>query len=192
LVQIIDDSAKCGYAILQNLADWSRSQTGMTVVNPEELELKALVDENIKTLKLLSTRKDINISSDINGGVLIYADKNMINAVLRNLISNAVKFTHNSGHIGISAIVNSNEVTVCVKDNGIGIPEQNLGEVFRVDSRFSRPGTRMEQGTGLGLKICKEFVEMLGGRIWVESTVHKGSEFKFTVRTSEGQKKGAE
>jgi signal transduction histidine kinase/CheY-like chemotaxis protein len=189
LVQIIDDSAKSGYTILQNLLDWSRSQTGMIKLRPEELDLGALINENINSLNLMSAKKNINITTDVKQKTFIYADKNIVNAVLRNLIGNAIKFTHMAGKVNVGASVNGNEVTVSIRDNGIGIPGEIARDLFRIETRHSRPGTSMEQGTGLGLKICKEFVEMQGGKIWVESTDHKGSEFKFTLRSGDASKK---
>ena len=189
LIQIIDDSAKSGYAILQNLLDWSRSQTGMIDLSPEELDLKTLINENIQSLNLMWAKKKISITTDVKESTLIYADKNIVDAVLRNLIGNAIKFTHMSGKVNVGASVNGKEVIVTIRDNGIGIPEKIVKDLFRIDTRYSRPGTSMEQGTGLGLKICKEFVEMQGGRIWVESTDHKGSEFKFTLLSRNELKK---
>ena len=123
--------------------------------------------------------------SRVEEDLFIFADKNMINTVLRNLLSNAIKFTHRFGKVKISAEINSKEVTISVKDTGIGIPEENIKELFRIDSKYSRPGTDKEQGTGLGLKLSKEFVEMQGGKIWVESIVNKGSEFIFSIPVKE-------
>jgi two-component system sensor histidine kinase/response regulator len=105
----------------------------------------------------------------------------MLNTVLRNLISNAIKFTQRSGNIRISTIIDDNQVTVSVKDSGTGISEENIKMLFRIDSKFQLPGTDKEIGTGLGLKLCREFVEKQGGKIWVESEENKGCDFKFTI-----------
>jgi two-component system sensor histidine kinase/response regulator len=185
LVQILNDSAKSGYAILQNLLDWSRSQTGMIRFNPEKINLKEILDDNIFDLQLALEKKDISIYSGLQEDLFIFADKNMLNAVLRNLLSNAVKFTHTSGTISINVTLSGNEVTISVKDTGIGIPEQKIQELFRIDTKYTRPGTEMEQGTGLGLKICKEFVELQGGTIRVESKANAGSEFIFSIPSTE-------
>jgi signal transduction histidine kinase/DNA-binding NarL/FixJ family response regulator len=185
LAQVLNDSAKSGYAILQNLLDWSRSQTGLIKLNPENIDLKNLVDENISELRLFSAKKEIDLISEIQEDMYILADKNMINAVLRNLLSNAVKFTPRFGTVLIGAAINESEITVSVKDTGIGIPNENIKELFRIDTKFTRPGTNKEQGTGLGLKLCKEFIEMQGGKIWVKSTVNKGSEFVFSIPLQE-------
>lgn len=180
LVRIISDSAKSGYAILQNLLDWSRSQTGLITYNPEMINLKRLIGENVSVLRESAATKEISISSRAKD-IQIIVDKNMINTVLRNLLSNAIKFTPKFGTIKVSAVMKSNEVVISVKDNGIGIPEENIKDLFRIDSKYTRPGTNQEHGTGLGLKLSKEFVELLGGTISVESTVNKGSEFVFSI-----------
>ncbi|MDP4224476.1 MAG: ATP-binding protein [Bacteroidota bacterium] len=181
LAQVLNDSAKSGFAILQNLLDWSRSQTGMITFSPEFLNLKSLVDENIAELRLASARKEIDLNSEIDEDMTIFADKNMLNTILRNLVSNALKFTPRYGTVRIGAVINAGEVSISVKDTGIGIPEESMGELFRIDTNYTRPGTSLEQGTGLGLKLCKEFVELQGGKIHVTSKVKKGSEFIITL-----------
>ncbi|HLO58993.1 MAG TPA: hybrid sensor histidine kinase/response regulator [Bacteroidales bacterium] len=181
LAVILNDSAKSGYAILQNLLDWSRSQTGLLKINPENLNLKAIIDENILNLELFSSNKDIDVISEVNPDTAIYADKNMVNTIVRNLISNALKFSYRSGKIRISAFPDDEFMVVSVRDNGIGIPADKIDKLFRIDTKFSMPGTENEQGTGLGLKLCKEFVEKQGGKIWVTSEENKGSDFRFTL-----------
>lgn len=181
LVQIVSESAQSGYTILQNLLDWSRSQTGMIVPDPESLHLKSIIDDNIEDLKYSSEKKNLVITSDVGNDLYVTADKNLLNTILRNLLSNAIKFTYNSGYINVSACQTRDEATISVKDTGIGVPESMIDELFRVETRYTRPGTAMEHGTGLGLKICRDFVEMLGGTIWVESTDNEGSTFNFTL-----------
>ncbi len=181
LAKILNDSAKNGYAILLNLLDWSRSQTGLIKYNPEEIHLGKLIDENISSLELYAANKEIRLTSEVGKGIIIITDKNMLNTVLRNLLSNAIKFTHRSGNVIVSSDIMDNEVIVSVKDTGTGISEGNIQKLFRLDSRFQLPGTDMEQGTGLGLKLSREFVEKLGGRIWVESVENTGSVFSFTI-----------
>jgi PAS domain S-box-containing protein len=181
LAMILNDSAKGGYAILQNLLDWSRSQTGLLKFNPENLNLREIIDENIYNFQLQVTNKEINLSSELNENLLICADKNMINTVLRNLLSNAVKYTYKNGNISVLVTDNHDEVVISVKDSGIGISKEKAETLFRIENSLSQPGTEKEQGTGLGLKLCKEFTEKMGGRIWIESDSGKGSEFKFTI-----------
>lgn len=185
LAQILNDSAKSGYAILLNLLDWSRSQTGLIKFNPGRINLKSLIDDNISDLKLYTTNKAINLNSEIREDIFIFSDENMINTILRNLLSNAVKFTHKYGKVNVSLANSGDEVVISVKDTGIGISEDNIKKLFRIDSKYTRPGTEKEQGTGLGLKLCKEFVEKMEGKIWVESTENEGSEFIFSIPVKE-------
>jgi two-component system, sensor histidine kinase and response regulator len=181
LAQILNDSAKSGYAILLNLLEWSRSQTGLIQLNPESVNLKNLVDENISDLRLFSTNKEIHLFSEVKKDTLIFADKNVLNTVLRNLLSNGIKFTRKGGKVSVSASFTVNEITISVKDNGIGISEENIKNIFRIDTKFQLPGTENEQGTGLGLKLCNELVEKHGGKMFVESIENFGSEFKLSI-----------
>ncbi|HZY26137.1 MAG TPA: HAMP domain-containing sensor histidine kinase [Bacteroidales bacterium] len=188
LTQVLNDSAKSGYAILQNLLDWSRSQTRLMKINIEKINLKDLIEENISNLLLNSINKEIDLRSDVKDDIFITTDRNMINIVIRNLLSNAVKYTPRSGKVNISTILNGNSVSIMVKDTGIGISEDNINKLFRIDTDYKRPGTANEQGTGLGLKLSKEFVEKLGGIIWVESELGKGCDFKFTLPLDKQEK----
>lgn len=181
LALILNDSAKSGYTILQNLLDWSRSQTGLLKINPERINLRILINENISTLQLPAANKEIKMSVEVKEDVFIFTDKNMINTILRNLLSNALKFTYKSGKVIVSTQMTKDEIIVSVKDTGIGIPEHKIEKLFSIETYNSLPGTENEQGTGIGLKLSKEFVEKLGGRIWVESIENHGSEFKFTI-----------
>ena len=181
LSQVLNDSAKSGYAILQNLLDWSRSQTGLMKINIEKINLKNLIEENISSHLLISTNKEINLRSDIEDDIFVFTDRNMINIVLRNLLGNAVKFTPKFGKVTVSTNLDGNDVSVLVRDTGTGISNDNINKLFRIDTDYKRPGTANEQGTGLGLKLSKEFVEKLGGKIWVESELGKGCDFKFTL-----------
>jgi PAS domain S-box-containing protein len=181
LAMILNDSAKGGYAILQNLLDWSRSQTGLIKFNPEKINLKELINENLSSMRLPAANKEINLYSDVEDDIYIFTDKNMINTILRNLLSNAIKFTRKNGNVSVKKEVTTSEVILSVKDTGVGIPEEKMKDLFNIETKNSLPGTENEQGTGLGLKLSKEFVEKLDGRIWVESEVDKGSEFKFAI-----------
>ncbi len=189
LALILNDSAKSGYAILQNLLDWSRSQTGQLKFNPEKVNLKAIINENIENLQLQVNNKEINLKSDLTEDLIITADKNMINTVLRNLLSNAVKYTFKNGNIKVLVSQYPGEIKLTVKDTGIGISKEKVDSLFKLGNSLSVPGTAKEQGTGLGLKLCREFTEKMGGRIWVESKVGKGTEFIFTIPENKGVKK---
>jgi PAS domain S-box-containing protein len=181
LAIILNDSAKGGYSILQNLLDWSRSQTGLLVFNPQDTNLKTIIDENIENLQLQTTTKGISLTSDLTDTLFIFSDRNMINTVLRNLLSNAIKYTHKNGKVVVGVLQSSKEIIVSVKDTGTGMTKEKVDSLFRLENSLSTPGTEKEQGTGLGLKLCKEFTEKMGGRIWVESNEGQGSEFKFTI-----------
>jgi PAS domain S-box-containing protein len=185
LALILNNSAKGGYAILQNLLDWSRSQTGLLVFNPQDTNLKTIIDENIENLQLQTTTKGISLTSDLAESIIINSDRNMINTVLRNLLSNAVKYTHKNGKVVVGVLQSSKEIIVSVKDSGTGMTKEKVDSLFRLENSLSTPGTEKEQGTGLGLKLCKEFTERMGGRIWVVSKVGNGSDFKFTIPVKE-------
>ena len=186
LALILNDASKGGYAILQNLLDWSRSQTGLLKFNPESINLKSLIDEHILNLEQISFNKEIKIVSEVKDDLFVFADKNMLKTVFRNLLSNAVKYSYRSGEVIVNATADDTVVVVSVKDQGMGIPAENIDNIFRIDAKYSVPGTENEQGTGLGLKLCKEFIEKQNGRIWVESVEKKGSEFKFTIPLIKG------
>jgi PAS domain S-box-containing protein len=181
LALILNDSAKGGYSILQNLLDWSRSETGLLNFNPENINLRIVVNENLENVQLQVANKGISTISELSEDFFIFTDKNMINTVLRNLISNAVKYTYKKGTVVVRATKNTKECIITVKDSGIGIEKEKVETLFRLENSLSLPGTEKEQGTGLGLRLCKEFTERMGGRIWVESKEGKGSEFNFTI-----------
>ncbi|HEX2920038.1 MAG TPA: hybrid sensor histidine kinase/response regulator [Bacteroidales bacterium] len=181
LAQILNESAKSGYAILLNLLDWSRSQTGTIKIYFQMVNLKKVIEDNIAELYLNSLDKQITMTSDVHEDINFIADKNMLNTILRNLLSNAIKFTQRGGSVCIKGEIKENTIYVSVRDNGIGISKDNIDKLFRIDSKYSRPGTEKEIGTGLGLKLSKEFVEKLGGKIWVESAENHGSNFTFSL-----------
>jgi PAS domain S-box-containing protein len=184
LALILNDSSKSGYAILQNLLDWSRSQTGQLKFNPEKVNLKTIINENIENLQLQVNNKEIKLTSDLEEDLFITADKNMINTVLRNLLSNAVKYTFKNGFIRVIVSRENGEIKLTVKDTGVGMSKKKVDSLFRLENALSLPGTAKEQGTGIGLKLCKEFTERMGGKIWVDSKVGVGSEFRFSIPES--------
>jgi PAS domain S-box-containing protein len=176
-------SAKTLYSLLENLLDWSRSQRGKLPYNPEVNDLH-FAAENVKSvLKLTADSKQIEIINKVAEYTLAYFDANMIITVLRNLVSNALKYTNDQGKVKINVEYNKEmtfaKMSVC--DDGIGISKDNIEKLFKVDESVSTPGTNEEQGTGLGLILCKEFVNKNRGDIWVESIEGKGAEFFFTI-----------
>lgn len=167
--------------LLENLLVWAQSQMRGTVVNQKEFELFELVENKINLFDDQIKGKNIKIKNLIEKSTTLYADKDMIELVIRNLIANAIKFTTDKGEIIVSSRVTGNMMEVCVSDSGIGISKENLPKLFGREI-FTTRGTLNEKGTGLGLILCKEFVELNGGRIWVESIVNKGSKFFFSVK----------
>ena len=178
---IIQKSSYRAMDLLLNLLEWSRSQTGRMEFNPENVEFTVLINQVTELLIDSDNQKSITIVKELPDSVTVVADKNMMGAILRNLISNAIKFTSPGGHIVISVLQNQDGLMVAVADTGVGIEEDNLEKLFRIDGNYSTLGTQKEQGTGLGLILCKEFIEKHGGKIWAESEVGEGSKFIFTI-----------
>jgi len=184
--RIIQISSRRIMDLLENLLQWSRSQIGRIDFSPEFLELGQVVKEVTELLNDMAVQKTIFISNTTPPKTVVFADKRMLGTILRNLISNAIKFTHPGGTIHIDAEVRRSDLLVSVADTGVGIPKEQISKLFRIEESFSMPGTLKEHGTGLGLILCKDFVEKHGGRIWVESaskgqTNQCGSTFKFTI-----------
>ena len=184
-IDLMHNAAQSGYSLLENLLEWSRAQTGNLTFLPQNLNIKEVVNENLASIKVNAANKKISIKSEIKYDIEVLADRNMLNTVIRNLLSNALKFTHTEGFVTIKALKTDDHIILSVKDTGIGIPEEELTKLFRLDVKYTNLGTAQEKGTGLGLLLCKEFVEKHGGKIWVESKFGKGSEFKFTLPVKE-------
>ena len=178
---IIKDSSLRAMSLLNNLLIWARSQTGKMAFNPEYIELVPLIEEVLALLNDSAHQKTIAITTDLTHNVQVFADKEMICTVLRNLVSNALKFTHPGGKVTISVHLLEEGSVVEVSDNGMGIKKENIYKLFKIDESYSTRGTQNESGTGLGLLLCKEFVEKHGGKIWAESEVGKGSKFSFVI-----------
>ncbi len=174
-------SAEGLYALLENLLTWSRIQRGAIEYDPEEIDLSDVADENIDLFCARADQKQITLRSMIQMGEEVYADENMLNTVIRNLVSNALKFTPDGGRIELSVQPSGEYVEVSVADTGTGIIEEDIPKLFRIDAQYTNVGTDGEKGTGLGLSLCQDLVEKNGGEIWVESEHGKGSTFKFTL-----------
>ena len=179
--QKINQSVKHLLDLLENLLTWSRSQRGKIKYEPVRFNLSTLVQENINLHRLLAERKGIMLQSNDQGEVYAYGDRDMINSVIRNLVTNAVKFTERDKKVEIQLNPKDKEVEVSIMDEGIGISSEQLEKLFRIDEKFKSTGTAGEKGTGLGLIICREFVEKNGGEIHVRSSPGKGSVFSFTI-----------
>lgn len=178
---IILDSSRQAMDLLLNLLEWSRSQIGGIRFNPAKVEINGLIRDVVMLLTNVARQKSITISNELHRIVTVVADATMISTILRNLISNAIKFTNPGGEIVINVKQKASELEFTVSDNGVGIKKESIGKLFRIDEPISTQGTKDEKGTGLGLILCKEFVEKHGGKIWVESTAGKGSTFYFTI-----------
>jgi two-component system sensor histidine kinase/response regulator len=177
----INKSAKITNHLLEDILMWARSQQGSIPFKPQKLSLSATCRNILEILNPSAYAKNITIYDDSSSQIFIYADADMLKTMLLNLVSNSIKFTKSGGKININAEQNSESVTISVSDNGTGIPPENLTKLFDISEVLTTKGTAGETGTGLGLLLCKEFVEKHGGKIWVESNVGKGSDFKFTL-----------
>ncbi|HAN18607.1 MAG: hypothetical protein A2X13_13735 [Bacteroidetes bacterium GWC2_33_15] len=181
-IDVMNQASKQLYNLLENLLQWSRSQTGSVPFEPKYIALKKIIENTIDLLMMNIENKKLKIYIKIDDQCTVFADENMITTVLRNLISNAIKFSNPEGAITIRAELKDKEVEISVIDNGIGMKQEDKEKLFRIDVHHTTPGTSDEKGTGLGLILCKEFVERNGGKIWVESDLNKGSAFKFTLK----------
>lgn len=179
--EIIHKSSKRAVDLLMNLMDWSRLQTGRMEFSPEYIEVTVMIRFVLELLNISAEQKSISTSLQLPDKLIIYADKFMFETVLRNLISNAIKFTSTKGSVLISAEEKEKEFLFMVEDNGVGIDKKNLLKLFRIGENFSSYGTEDETGTGLGLILCNEFIQKHKGKIWVESELGVGSAFYFSI-----------
>lgn len=180
-IQLIHKSSKNAYSLLDNLLTWAQSQTGSLEFIPKKIEISPIVDKTINLLDNIAKSKNISIQSEIKNEEHAFADKDMLGTIFRNLISNAIKFTETNGKVLLSMTNESNQIVFSVKDSGIGIAPEKRANLFDINQKNTTSGTNDETGTGLGLMLCKDFVEKHGGQIWVESELGKGSNFKFTI-----------
>lgn len=190
MVGNIYSASNQAYKLLQNLLEWSRVQIGSLDCDRTDFLLTDVVEEVIGIVTSSAQRKEITVKSMVDPHIGIHADINMTRTVLRNLVTNAVKFTHPGGHITISSDRQGDAVRFVVADNGVGIPPENIDKLFRIDAGISSPGTSNERGTGLGLILCREFIEKNDGSIQVESKTggeDHGSRFIVTLPVSTKQ-----
>lgn len=184
-LQVIHQSILNSYKLLENLLLWSRSQSGVIEFDPEHFNLYALVNDALELLKQAAHKKLILLLNKVPETSTVYADKNMVLSILRNLINNAIKFTPQNGKISVSAepiqIEGKKMIEVCVNDTGIGIAEEKQKKLFNIYENVSSKGTDNEPGTGLGLILCKDFVERHNGEIRVKSKPGEGSSLIFTL-----------
>ena len=177
----IHGSADNLFKLLNNLLQWAKSQTGRIEYRPRKSDLYPVVKNVISLLKPNADAKQVTLVSHVEEHLFACFDENMITTVLRNLIDNAIKFSNPGGEIEINACPSDSMIELSVTDNGVGISQTEAEKLFKIDVKHSTKGTSGEKGTGLGLILCKEFIERQGGRIWVESELNKGSKFKLKL-----------
>lgn len=183
-IRMIYDSSRHSYNLLQNLLMWAKSQTDKIPFDPEPLDIEAMLNDTATYHRIaLADPKNIKIQTEITFDYKrVVADRNMIQTVFRNLVSNAIKFTQTSGTVTIGCKpFNEDETLFFVSDNGVGISQEIIKKLFKIEKGITTKGTNNEKGTGLGLILCKEFVQKNKGKIWVESEEGKGSRFYFTL-----------
>ncbi|MCB2196638.1 MAG: HAMP domain-containing histidine kinase [Bacteroidetes bacterium] len=181
LFKEINKSTKRLYNLLDNLLEWSRLQIKAVSFTPEKIGIKDIITSAINNTIEQAKNKQITINFTIDQNHAVYCDINMIDSTLRNLIGNAIKFSHEKSQIDIHCTDLNQQIKISVIDRGVGLSEEDQSKLFRIEKYISNPGTKKEAGTGLGLILCKEFVEQNGGKIWVESELNKGSAFTFTL-----------
>lgn len=184
LLADIESSAQNSLDLLENLLEWARSQSGGIRFKPVELNLEAIIGDIFKSMFDVAQKKQIALKSTVNGQS-VFADRNMLMLIFRNLVSNAVKFTSSGGKVTIDAVQENNSVKISVIDNGVGIEHSKIEQLFKIDNKVSTPGTDNEQGNGLGLILCREFLQYHNGRIGVESTPKNGTTVWFTLPLNE-------
>jgi signal transduction histidine kinase len=180
LVKYIRSSARNTLALTENLLSWAKSQTGQIKFKPEPIRLRKIVDEVMNVVDTAAKFKGVFVDCSQVPDIEVYADRNMLKSILYNLIYNAIKFTHADGKVIVFAEDEKQHGRIVISDNGVGMDQETKSKVFHVASGSTK-GTASEEGSGLGLILCKEFVEKHGGKIWVESEAGKGSDFTFTV-----------
>ncbi len=181
---IVKRSANSAFNLLEDILLWARSNLGKIPFQPTDVHFMTCTGEMVDILKSCADEKDISIRIEEPEDVILRADVGMLKTILRNLVSNAIKFTPGGGHITIKARRNHDNVIVSVCDNGVGISDETMAKLFNITKVYSSPGTAGETGTGLGLLLCKEFVDMHHGSIWLDSELGKGSTFSISLPLS--------
>lgn len=179
--KLLTQTTNTTYELVDNLLTWSRSQSGKMQFRPDSVDIKEVVDSIVKQMEGAAHIKGIKLLSTLTDNIQVFVDNDMILTVLRNLVTNAIKFSSDGDKITLSASVDAKVVTVCVFDTGVGISEKVIDKLFKIDGNVKSEGTANEPGTGLGLILCREFIEKNDGEIWVESTEGEGSTFCFTL-----------
>lgn len=180
-IEMLTQTAESGFGLLQNLLQWARSQTGTISFQREKISISDVLFETIKLFQLNIQKKDLKLKIESVEEFYLFADKNMIITVIRNLLSNAIKFTPQNGNIIVHILEKGELIEIRIVDSGVGVGKDKIKKLFNISSTFSTLGTEGEQGTGIGLILCHEFVEKNDGKIWVESELGVGSTFIFQL-----------
>lgn len=180
----ISESSKGAFELVENLLLWASSQQNSISINKKNLNIKKLVNETLNALTSTAEKKKITININISEKLLVFADEFTMKIIITNLVSNAIKFTHENGIITIDAMQTGDLTEIHISDNGVGIPPETIPKLFMVDQNISSLGTNNEKGTGLGLVLCKEFIEKNGGSIAVKSTLEMGTKFMLKIPQS--------
>jgi len=187
MVQMLNNASHQAYKLLEDLLMWSKAQQGKIAFIPQKIIANDIFDEIQSNLENVAAKKSIFIKFDDSTDTALYADSNMLKTILRNLISNAIKFSSRGGEVRVHIEKEGEFARMTVSDNGTGISETNLNRLWQLSGQFTTKGTENEEGTGLGLVLCKEFVDKHGGKIWAESELGKGSNFMFTIPLFDGK-----
>jgi signal transduction histidine kinase len=180
-IDIVLHSARKSFSLLNELLEWAFAEKALGSYQPEHINLSNLIQAATESIAFLASQKQINIITTIIPNETIFIDINMIRTVLRNLLTNAIKYSHKNGKIILSTAKYNGFVEITIKDDGIGVNKEIHDKIFTDNSYNSRIGTNNEPGNGFGLLLCKEFIDIHGGKIWILSEPGKGSEFKFTL-----------
>ena len=178
----LSTSAKSTFSLLENLLNWAKMNQGMIAYNPTLIPLKSFATKHLEAMQEMANNKEIKTTNNIPNDLLVFADEYMLQTIIRNFIINAIKFTAKGGEVSISAReIDNNNIEISINDNGVGMSVETIGNLFKLDNQNQRAGTENEPSSGLGLILCKEFIDLHKGIINVESEEGKGSSFKFTL-----------
>jgi signal transduction histidine kinase len=181
IVNIIDYSVQNSNALLENLTNWSRLQRGKINLVPENINLRETVQDISRSCEFAANKKKIHLLNDIDQNLSINSDSNMLKVIFRNLFSNAIKYSYLESEVIVRATVNKNDIVVRVEDKGVGMSAEEIDNVFKIETNIPKPGTDNETGAGFGLVLCKEFVDILNGKIWIESKIDEGTKVFFSI-----------
>lgn len=188
MISFIKRSAESAYKLLENLLEWSRIQIGVAKVTPVQTDISILINDSITSLKDVAHTKNIKIITTVQSETYVYADEEMIKTIIRNLLTNAIKFSHPDGYVKITAEDSKENLKLSITDKGIGVKKELLNNLFRIDKSITTKGTLGEKGTGLGLILCKEFVEKNNGKLIVDTKEKEGSTFSIILPKENFQK----